>query len=147
MRVFAVMPAETIDINAAYGLLPAGDNDSKKDMVYTTDSGKKKIVKISETMGELLGFEDYTVDTVLTDEPFVEITEERIVHASSVDGKIRQSFRVGNPTKDIFASGGFIVVARKGSVAGIILAVTGTTGEKKRIITAADTGQTSGDST
>lgn len=141
------MPAETIDINASYLTLAAGDNDSKKDMVYTTDSGKKKVVKISENMGELLGFEDYTTSTVLTDEPFVEITQERLVHASSVDGKIKQSFRVGNPTKDIFASGGFIVVARKGSVAGVTLAVTGTTGEKKRIITAADTGQGSGDIT
>lgn len=139
------MAAENIDINASVGAADVTQNNGKKDMVYTSDDGKLYKVTINEFMGEALGFADYTESTTLTALPYVEIKQMRLVHAQDGSGRVKQSFPVGTPTKSIFAEGGTIKIARKGTDAGLILTVTGTTGEKKRIATPFDTGQNSGD--
>lgn len=139
------MAAENLDINALVGAADVTQNNGKKDMVYTADDGKLYKVTVNEFAGEELGFADYTESTVLTALPYVEIKKMRQVHAQDASGRVKQSFFVGTPSKPIFAEGGTIKVARKGTDAGLVLTVTGTTGEKKRIATAYDTGQNSGD--
>lgn len=139
------MAAEDIDINALFAAQNVTQSNSKKDMVYTADDGKTYKVNINENMGEAMGFADYSTSTTLTGLPYVEISQMRLVHAADASGRVRQSFPVGTPTKAIFAEGGTIKIARKGSADGLILTVTGTTGEKKRIATPFDTGQNSGD--
>ena len=139
------MAAENIDINALFAAQDVTQSNSKKDMVYTADDGKLYKVNINENMGEAMGFLDYTDTTVLTALPYVRIKAMRQVHASDASGRVKQSFPVGTPTKSIFSEGGTIKIARKGSADGLVLTVTGTTGEKKSIATPYDTGQNSGD--
>lgn len=139
------MATEAIDINTQVAAMDVTQSNGKKDVVYSADDGKLYKVTLNEAMAENMGFADYTSSTVLTALPSVEIKQMRLVHASDASGRVKQSFPVGTPTKAIFAEGGTITIPRKGSAAGLVLTVTGTTGEKKRIATPDDTGQNSGD--
>lgn len=138
----------SVDLNAPFAAQDASDNNSKKSMIYTTDDNKKLVVTVNENYGELLGFLDYTAPIPEADRaPDYLRFEMRKIHAVSADGKVRQSFAVGSPTAPIFSEGGTVTVPRKGKSAGLVLAVTGSTGERKSFATAADSGQSSGDST
>lgn len=131
-----------VDINAKFSAAD-DDNDSRKWMIYTSDAGTKYSVFISENAGEVLGFDDVDGTTIPPNLP--KGFQLRKINAVSSNGKVRNSFPVGKPDTPIYVEGGTVVVARKGVTAGLTLAVTGTTGEKKRLVTAADSGQQSGD--
>lgn len=134
-----------VDLNAQYSLPAADDNDSKKAMIYTSDSGQTYIVNISENIGEAFGFDDQTdVSTA------VEIPKGftmRKVTFSSNSGFVAGSYHCGKPTTPIYSFGGTILVPRKGKATGVTVTVTGAQGEKRRFLGAADTSQSSGDAT
>lgn len=135
-----------VDINAKYAAQNAEDNDSKKAMLYTADDGTTKYkVKISENIGESMGFDDVETSTVASDLPRGYVM--RKVTFSNADAKVSGSYPVGTPSTPIYVEGGIITVARKGKAAGLVCAVTGSQGEKKSFNSANDTGQGSGDIT
>lgn len=135
-----------IDINAAYIALPAGENDSRKGMVYTDDNGNKYKVIVGEIAGELLGFDDITTEDEGLPSLPIGFTMRKITY-SSADGKSAGSLNVGKATEAIFTEGGTVTQVKKGSVLGTVCTVTGSQGEKKRFIGANDTGQNAGDVT
>lgn len=132
-----------IDINAKYVANAGADNDSKKDMVYTSDTGELFVVKISEAIGESMGFADYETSTVAKEIP--KGLTMRTVSFADATGKVKGSYPVGTPTTPVFVEGGTITVGRKGKADGVTCAVTGAIGEKRRILAANDTGQQNGD--
>lgn len=135
-----------IDINALYVAQGVAANDSKKGMVYTADNGDRFKVIVTENIGEALGFTDLTTaDLLLPTLP--QGFSMRTVSFSDATGRVKGQYPVGVPTAPIFSEGGTITVVRKGSVSGVVCTVTGTQGEKRRIISAEDTGQDSGDVT
>lgn len=135
-----------VDINAKYAAQDAEDNDSKKAMLYTADDGTTKYkVLISENIGESMGFEDVETSTVADDLPRGYTL--RKVTFSNADAKVSGSYPVGTPSTPIYVEGGTITVARKGKATGLVCAVTGSQGEKKRFNSPNDTGQGGGDIT
>jgi len=133
-----------IDLNAKYTAQDVDDNNSKKNMIYTSDNGAQYVVTVTENLGESFGFDDVgTGDTGLPGLP--QGFRMRVVRAVSPNGKVKQSFKVGKVGEAIYNEGGLITVARPGKSAGLVLAVVGVTGERKRLVTATDTGQASGD--
>jgi len=137
-----------IDLNAPFAQQPANDNNSKKTMIYLTDDGKAIPVQINENYGEALGFADYT-GPIPSDvaAPYYLRFKMRQIHASDSTGKVKQSFFVGSPDAAIYTEGGTVTVPRKGKANGLVLYVTGSTGEKKTFAVGGDTGQQSGDDT
>lgn len=135
----------TLDLNAKYSSSPDEDNDSRKYMMYLSDSGVAYAVQISEAIGETFGFADVTDADNFPALPTG--FDMRRIHAASGTGKIRQSFPVGDPTFAAYREGGTVAVARKGKAAGVVLSFTGTTGEKKRFVSGKDTGQQNNDNT
>lgn len=135
-----------IDLNAKFTAPDGSDNDSRKTMLYETDAGETYAVRISEATGELFGFDDYD-GTAPTYSGLYTRLEMRKIHARSADGKISQSFPVGKVSEPIWTEGGTITVPRKGKAAGVVLTVTGSTGERKTFASAGDTGQSGGDVT
>ena len=139
-------PMAHIDLNAPFVSQPAGDNNSLRTFIYLTDDGKALPVRLNENYAEALGFLSYTGPIPAADRaPDYLRFELRKIHASSVDGKVKQSFAVGSPDADIYVEGGTLLVPRKGKTGGLTLYVTGSTGERKTFPTTGDTGQISGD--
>ena len=134
-----------VDLNAQYSLPAADDNDSKKSMVYTSDSGQLYIVNLSENIGEAFGFDDQTDVSTAVEMPKGFIM--RKVTFSSASGFVAGSYPCGKPTTPIYAFGGTILVPRKGKASGVTVTVTGAQGEKRRFLGAVDTAQSSGDIT
>ena len=135
----------TLDINAKYASPSAEDNASKKDVIYTSDSGALYVVKMDENIAEVMGFDDFGTTSIATERP--QGLKMRTVSFKDSTGKVSGQLPVGKPTEDIFVSGGTIKVARKGKADGVVCTVIGAQGEKRRILSAADTGQQSGDNT
>jgi len=136
----------TVDLNAKYAAGSESDNDSKKAMLYLDDDGTTQYkVLISENIGEAFGFDDVETSTVADDLP--RGFTLRKVTFSNADGKVSGSYPVGKPDTPVYVEGGTITVARKGKVAGLVCAVTGAQGQKRRFLAANDTGQESGDIT
>ena len=134
-----------VDINALTIAQDVTDNASKKKMIYRSDSGVGFVVLIDENIGEAMGFDDY-LDT--SSEKRAEMgLVMRTVSFSDATGKVKGTYPAGKPDTPIYANGGTIKVPRKGSIAGVVCAVIGATGEKRRLLSAADTGQQSGDNT
>lgn len=134
-----------IDLNALYTAPEASDNDSKKTMVYIADDAKEYTVTISENIGQVMGFYDYTTSSTATPMP-VGFKMRKITFANA-DTKVKGSYPVGNLTETVITEGGTITVPRKGKAAGVTCSITGYQGEKKRFAQANDTGQSSGDIT
>jgi hypothetical protein len=134
-----------IDLNASFASQNAEDNNSKKAMVYTSDTGALYVTQVTENYGELLGFDDY--DTTSIASPMPDGLVMRKVTYKDSSGKVSGSFPIGKPTEAVFATGGTITIPRKGKSAGLVVTVIGAQGEKRRILSAADTGQQSGDNT
>lgn len=132
-----------IDLNAKYAAPDSSDNDSKKTMIYTSDTGDQYAVKIGENLGEVMGFDDYTTSSIAPTAP--EGLRMRTVSFCDATGKIKGQYPVGKPTEDVFAEGGVIIVARKGKATGVTCQVLGAQGEKRQFPRANDTGQQSGD--
>lgn len=133
-----------VDINALYIAQENQDNDSKKAMIYTSDSGAPYKVKVTENIAEAMGFDDVTTANSGA-EALPEGFTMRKVTFSDGSGKVKGSYFVGTPTTPIYVEGGTITVARKGSITGVTCEVTGSQGERKRFLGANDTGQQSGD--
>jgi len=135
-----------LDINAKFvAVANPEDNDSKKTMLYTADSGEKFAVKISENIGELLGFDDYTTSSTEGEKPAS--LRMRTVSFSDESGKVKGQYPVGKPSEPIYTIGGTITVARKGSATGVVCQVLGAQGEKRKLFGGNDTGQQDGDNT
>ena len=134
-----------LDINAKYAAAAAETNASKKNMVYKSDSGVEYVVLIDENIGETMGFTDYT-DTS-SQQAIPKGMQMRTVSFQDSSGKVKGQYPVGTPITPIYVEGGTITVARKGSAAGVVTTVVGAQGEKRRLLSAADTGQQSGDNT
>lgn len=134
-----------VDLNALYSLPASDDNDSKKAMVYTSDSGQLYIKSLSENIGEAFGFDDQTDVSTAVEMPQGFIM--RKVTFSSNSGFVAGSYPCGKPTTSIYAFGGTILVPRKGKATGVTVTVTGAQGERRRFLGAADTNQSSGDVT
>lgn len=134
-----------IDINALVVAQGVTDNASKKKMIYTSDTTTKYYVDIDENIGESLGFEDFTDTSIVSEKP--SSLRMRTITFSDSTGKVKGQYPVGTPTTPIFVEGGTIKVPRKGSTAGLVCAVLGAQGEKRRLVTGNDTGQDSGDNT
>jgi len=134
-----------VDINARYTAPDSDNNDSKKNMVYTSDTGALFAVRIAENIGEAMGFGDFETSTVAGTIP--RGLKMRTVSFKDASGKISGQYPCGTPTTPIFVEGGTITVPRKGKAAGVVCTVLGAQGEKRTIMSAADTGQNSGDIT
>lgn len=137
----------TVDLNALFAAQLEETNNSKKDMVYTTDDGTEYIVEITENIGEAFGFRDVVTADVGVLQRLPARWKMRRVHFADATGNVTGSYSVGNPAELVYAEGGTITVPRKGSATGLVCAVTGSTGEYKRFGKAFDTGQNSGDDT
>ena len=134
-----------IDINAKYAAGAANENASKKNMVYKSDAGVDYAVLMDENIGESMGFADFT-DTSTTPE-IPKSMRMRTVSFQDSSGKVKGQYPVGTAITPVYTEGGTITVARKGSAAGVVCTVVGAQGEKRRLLSAADTGQQSGDNT
>ena len=134
-----------VDINAKYAAAAASENASKKNMIYTSDSGVGFVVLIDENIGESMGFLDYT-DTS-SEKAIPRGMRMRTVSFQDSSGKVKGQYPVGAPTTLIYVEGGTITVARKGNATGVVTTVVGAQGEKRKLLSAADTGQQSGDNT
>lgn len=135
----------TVDINALVVTQAVDENSSKKAMVYTSDTGAIYVVNVTESIGEALGFLDYETGSLATAMPDG-LTMRKITFSSS-NGKVSGSYPCGSPQTPAFVEGGTITVPRKGSAVGVVCAITGAQGEKRRLLSANDTGQNSGDAT
>ena len=135
----------SLDINAKYVAQDAEENASKKQMIYTSDSGIGFVVLIDENIGETMGFLDYATSSSEREKPAS--LRMRTVSFKDATGKVAGQYPVGTPTTPIYVEGGTIVVPRKGKLTGVTVAVIGAQGEKRRLLSAADTGQQSGDNT
>jgi len=135
----------TVDINARFAAPANDDNDSKKWMVYLSDTGLFYNVLISENIGESMGFADNEPSSISGILP--RGMKMRTVSFKDSTGKISGQYPCGTPSTPIFVEGGTITVARKGKAAGVVCTVIGAQGEKRTIQSAADTGQQSGDIT
>lgn len=135
----------SVDLNALFAAQAAENNNSKKDMVYETDDGTEYIVNITENIGKAFSFRD----VVPLDVGVVPILPRgwrmRKVSFSDATGNISGQYVVGKPDASIYAEGGTITVPRKGKAAGVVVAVTGSVGERKVFGKSFDTGQDSGD--
>jgi len=134
-----------VDINARYAAPESDNNDSKKNMVYLSDTGEFYTVSIAENIGEAMGFADFETSSVSGFLP--RGMRMRTVSFKDASGKISGQYPCGTPSTPIFVEGGTITVARKGKAAGVVCTVLGAQGEKRTIASAADTGQNSGDIT
>ena len=135
----------TLDINAKTVLQNPEDNASKKKMVYTSDAGTGYVVMMDENIGETMGFLDFT-DTATEKEKPASL-RMRTVSFSDASGKVKGQYPVGTPTTPIYVEGGTIKLPRKGSILGVVCTVLGAQGEKRTLLSAADTGQQDGDNT
>lgn len=134
-----------LDINAKYAAQTAEENASKKKMVYLSDTGVSYVTTIDENIGETMGFTDFTDVLAVLEIP--KSLKMRTVSFSDSSGKVKGQYPVGTPTTPIFVEGGTITVARKGKATGVVTTVIGAQGEKRTLLSAADTGQQSGDNT
>ena len=134
-----------LDINAKYAAQTAEENASKKKMVYLSDTGVSYVTTIDENIGETMGFTDFTDTLAVLEIP--KSLRMRTVSFSDSSGKVKGQYPVGTPTTPIFVEGGTITVARKGKATGVVTTVIGAQGEKRTLLSAADTGQQSGDNT
>jgi len=134
-----------VDINARYASPESDNNDSKKNMVYQSDTGEFFTVSIAENIGEAMGFIDFETSSVSGFLP--RGMRMRTVSFKDASGKISGQYPCGTPSTPIFVEGGTITVARKGKADGVVCTVLGAQGEKRTIASAADTGQNSGDIT
>lgn len=135
----------SLDMNSLYAAQDAEDNQSKKKMIYTSDAGVGYVVTISENIGEVMGFLDYTAASSEKEKPAS--LRMRTVSFKDSSGKVAGQFPVGTPTTPIYVEGGTILLARKGKLTGLVVTVIGAQGEKRTLLSAADTGQQSGDNT
>jgi len=135
----------TVDINALTVAQSVSENSSKKSMIYRSDTGVDYGVVLDENIGESMGFTDYADNSNVPMLP--QGLKMRTVSFADSSGKVKGQYSVGTPTTPIFVEGGTIKVPRKGSAAGVVCTVTGAQGEKRRMLSAADTGQQSGDNT
>lgn len=135
----------TIDINAKYAAAAANENASKKNMVYKSDAGVDYAVLMDENIGESMGFADFTDISATPEIP--KSMRMRTVSFQDSSGKVKGQYPVGTATTPIYVEGGTITVARKGNATGVVCTVVGAQGEKRRLLSAADTGQQSGDNT
>lgn len=136
-----------VDLNALFAAQAAENNNSRKDMVYATDDGTKYIVQITENIGEAFGFDDVVAADVGIVPQLPKQWEMRKVRFADATGNISGEYNVGKASTLVYAEGGTITVPRKGKAAGVLCAVTGSIGEKKRFGKSFDTGQDSGDET
>lgn len=134
-----------IDINALVIAQSVTESASKKTMVYTGDTEQLYSVKIDENIGEAMGFSDYEDGSGAVDIP--KGLKMRTVTFSDSTGKVKGTYPVGTLGNAVFANGGTIKVPRKGSALGVVCAVTGAQGEKRKFATGQDTGQNAGDIT
>lgn len=135
----------TLDINALVVTQSVTENASKKKMVYTSDTGDKYWVNIDENIGEVMGFDDFTDVSIEREMP--KSLKMRSVSFSDSTGKVSGTYPVGKATELIFKEGGTIKLPRKGSALGVVCAVTGAGGEKRKLASGQDTGQNAGDIT
>lgn len=133
----------TIDINAAVAAADITDNNSKKAMVYKSDTGIDYLVDITESIGEAMGFDDVTTSTTAT--PLPKGYKLRTVSFKDSTGKVSGTYPCGKPDTPVFVEGGTIKVPRKGKADGLVCAVIGAQGEKRRFFSANDTGQQDND--
>lgn len=133
----------TIDVNALVTAQSVTENASKKKMIYESDDGNSYWVNIDENIGEAMGFTDFTDSSIEPEKP--SSLRMRTVSFADSTGKVKGAYPVGTPSTDVFIEGGTIKVARKGSSTGVVCAVLGAQGEKRRLASANDTGQNSGD--
>lgn len=134
-----------LDINAKVIAQSPEENSSKKKMIYTSDAGIGYVVTVDENIGETLGFLDFTDTSNEKEKPAS--LRMRTVSFSDSSGKVKGQYPVGAPTTPIYVEGGTIKLARKGSILGVVATVIGAQGEKRTLLSAADTGQQSGDNT
>lgn len=132
-----------LDINAKYVAQDPEDNASRKKMIYTSDTGILYVVTIDENIGETMGFADFTNADSAREKPAS--LRMRTVSYKDSSGKVAGQLPVGTPTFPIFVEGGTITMARKGKLTGLVVTVIGAQGEKRTLLSAADTGQQSGD--
>ena len=132
-----------LDINAKYVAQDPEDNASRKKMIYTSDTGILYVVTIDENIGETMGFADFTNADSAREKP--SSLRMRTVSYKDSSGKVAGQLPVGTPTFPIFVEGGTITIARKGKLTGLVVTVIGAQGEKRTLLSAADTGQQSGD--
>lgn len=137
----------TVDLNALFAAQAAENNNSKKDMVYTTDDGTEYIVNVTENIGEAFGFDDVETADVGVVPQLPRGWIMRKIRFADATGNISGEYPCGKPGTLIYAEGGTVTVPRKGKAAGVLCAVTGSIGEKKRFGKSFDTGQDSGDET
>lgn len=134
-----------LDLNAAYAAGGIDDNDSRKTMVYTSDSGKEYSVEISEAIGEVFGFRDFVTADIGNVSPLPKRAKMRQVHFTSANRKVSASYPIGKPSEPIYKEGGTVLVPRKAKAGGLVLAATGVTGEKFTLPKAEDSGQSNND--
>lgn len=136
-----------VDINAAFAAQAAENNASKKDMIYFDDQDTPYVVQITENIGEALGFADYTGADVGNVDDIPKGFVMRKIRFADATGNISGEYPVGSRTAPIYVEGGTITVPRRGKAAGLLCAVTGAIGERRRFPKSFDTGQDSGDET
>ena len=134
-----------IDINAKYAAAAANENASKKNMIYKSDGGTDYVVLMDENIGESMGFVDFGDTSTAPEIP--KSMRMRTVSFQDSSGKVKGQYPVGTATTPVYVEGGTITVARKGNATGVVCTVVGAQGEKRKLLSAADTGQQSGDNT
>lgn len=114
---------------------------SLKWMLYTDDAGNRHAVKIDESNGEALGFDDYTGGTGEASTPIPRGWQMRGVNCVNTDG-IRRFFPVGKVNNDIYTG-----AQNSFTAAGDTWQVSSPRGEKRPRAVAFDTGRDDGDAT
>lgn len=114
---------------------------SIKWMVYTADDAERYAVKIDESNGEALGFDDFDAGTDAPDETLPQGLTMRGINVINSEG-IRRFFKVGK-TDDPHYDGTNPSV----TIGGTTWQITSTRGERRVRPFAFDTAQTDGDAT
>lgn len=126
---------------------------SIKEMLYTSDTGERWLVKVDESNGEVFNFDDYTGV-----EPFDQVgvppgASMRYVNWKADSGQLTRRFWVGKPNSQAFVEGGAVTVAvLNGNTAVVLPGNLGSAvGERRRLPNTStageDTGLNDGDAT
>ena len=119
---------------------------SIKEMLYTSDTGERWLVKVDESNGEVFNFDDFSGV-----EPFDQVgvppgASMRYVNWKSDSGQLKRRFWVGKPNSAAFIEGGAVTVAVLNGNAAVALPgnLTSAIGETRRLPNVSTAGEDSG---
>lgn len=126
---------------------------SIKEMLYTSDTGERWLVKVDESNGEVFNFDDFTGVEPFDQNGVPPGAAMRYVNWRSDSGQLTRKFWVGKPNSAAFVEGGAVTVAVLNGNTAVALPgnLTSAVGEKRRLPNVStageDTGLNDGDNT